>query len=554
MAMKIKEHGYTRDCGYNQLLYPSEAQTRTLLAWLVQKLPRIEEDRGEETLGTHALLNRKMMEKLQMWKTSPWKLPFCCNGQPAKNIYHKKDFQTLGNMSSISSTKEMFDECRNASIFVEPTVLERHALDLIKDSIYASRLQGDVDDDKKRLAMLQGLVRNAISLAKQADSSSSSSSSSQSLQSLITTVNSDGSATKKKLERGGRFAHATEFEQEQTLSVKGTSAHLTINKTGESEEEIALKLAQQQEEERVREEELEMLRKEVADGQAALAAQERVFSNSSSKIRQLESDLAALLSVGERLEQDVLVKKKTLEMLPMAAENIIKLQDICGNNSKHLMKLAQEWESHRKPLLEQLRIKTNTRGKRRERCKDMVEEMKRCREEMVGMIQSLKDKQERIQVYNEEIKSIPKNINRAVYTHRIMDIIASINKQNADISKITDDIRVIQKTISATTSSMQRADAVAEELVFAAANQPKSDSATVETYRRLRTMRSKFEGLIDTVGHIGSQEKQSRLLETKIDREMTRVSANNFERIRSDLDQVLQDNAQIIAQIKRVTK
>lgn len=42
MATKIKELGFLGDCGYNQLLYPVEAQTRGLLNWLVQRLPRTE--------------------------------------------------------------------------------------------------------------------------------------------------------------------------------------------------------------------------------------------------------------------------------------------------------------------------------------------------------------------------------------------------------------------------------------------------------------------------------------------------------------------------------
>lgn len=40
IAAKIKELGYSGDCGYNQLLYPVEHQTRSLINWLVQKLPR----------------------------------------------------------------------------------------------------------------------------------------------------------------------------------------------------------------------------------------------------------------------------------------------------------------------------------------------------------------------------------------------------------------------------------------------------------------------------------------------------------------------------------
>lgn len=40
VAAKIKELGFSPECGYNQLLYPSPAPTRILLTWLIQKLPR----------------------------------------------------------------------------------------------------------------------------------------------------------------------------------------------------------------------------------------------------------------------------------------------------------------------------------------------------------------------------------------------------------------------------------------------------------------------------------------------------------------------------------
>ena len=48
MAQKVKEMGFTADCGYNQLLYPVQAQTRVLLTWLVQRLPRSDDERAED--------------------------------------------------------------------------------------------------------------------------------------------------------------------------------------------------------------------------------------------------------------------------------------------------------------------------------------------------------------------------------------------------------------------------------------------------------------------------------------------------------------------------
>lgn len=91
-------------------------------------------------------------------------------------------------------------------------------------------------------------------------------------------------------------------------------------------------------------------------------------------------------------------------------------------------------------------------------------------------------------------------------------------------------------------------------LFFQAANGPSSDKAMVDTYRRLRMLRSKFDELIATVSKIGQSEKQCRDYETKIDQESTRVSSQNFERISSDLQQVQAENAQLVAQIKAATR
>ena len=55
------------------------------------------------------------------------------------------------------------------------------------------------------------------------------------------------------------------------------------------------------------------------------------------------------------LHVDSETSKKILEMLPNAAENIEKLQGICAASGKRLMELGQEWESHRRGLIDRLR-------------------------------------------------------------------------------------------------------------------------------------------------------------------------------------------------------
>ena len=59
-----------------------------------------------------------------------------------------------------------------------------------------------------------------------------------------------------------------------------------------------------------------------------------------------------------------------------------------------------------------------------------MEEMKSCRAEMSIMVADLKEKQQRAQQLADEMSKLPRNINRTMYTHRIMDIIDRLNKQS----------------------------------------------------------------------------------------------------------------------------
>jgi hypothetical protein len=376
-----------------------------------------------------------------------------------------------------------------------------------------------------------------------------------SLQDIIKSIRSEADRGADS-SRKSRFQAASE-QLEGVGMIGGSSSLTSAARTAEAlagveQEDREVRQARQAQEEQERAAEIEALRLEVQNSSALLQDMERTRINSVSKMRQLESELSSLSVESEALEREILVKKKTLEMAPAALENISRLREICGAGSRKLLQLAQEWETHRRPLVDQLRAKKRDKAQRRVRCRLMADESKRLRDEMVGMVADLKDKQERAEVLAQEVEDLPKNLTRALYTSRILDIINSLSKQNVEIEKITSDIRDIQKTINSTTSALQRADAVAEELIFSAANGPNSSPAMLDTYRRLRLMRTKFEQVIDTVTKIGQQEKLTRDFETKIDAETARMSTNNVTQISHDLVEISNENEQLIAKIKEL--
>jgi hypothetical protein len=75
----------------------------------------------------------------------------------------------------------------------------------------------------------------------------------------------------------------------------------------------------------------------------------------------------------------------------------------------------------------------------------------------------------------------------------------------------------------------------------------------VDAYRRLRDLRARFDDLIAALERIGTLEKSSRDLETKIDQESARVSSNNLEQIENDLQMVVQENVQMVGKLKKAS-
>lgn len=254
----------------------------------------------------------------------------------------------------------------------------------------------------------------------------------------------------------------------------------------------------------------------------------------------------------ESAMKEVLIKTKTLEMLPKAGENAEKLQQVVNASAKKLEDLGTEWEKHRLPLITQLRSKRDGASDRKAKCKLMVEEMKKCRVEMQAMANEVRVKEEAMKLLSEELAKMPKNVNRTLYTYRIMDIISSIAKQKKEINKIISEIANVQKDINATGEKLHRAEALADEKIFSTAKLEanKKDTAMVEAYRHFSDIRAKFDELVTCISDIGKREHDARTLETKTEQLAERVSKNNTERILTDLAQVQEENAGLVSQIR----
>jgi hypothetical protein len=66
----------------------------------------------------------------------------------------------------------------------------------------------------------------------------------------------------------------------------------------------------------------------------------------------------------------------------------------------------------------------------------MVEGMQKMKVEMQGLVEAVRDKEELAKRLISEYDRMPKEVNRAIYTRRIMDLIKQVRKQKQGIAKV----------------------------------------------------------------------------------------------------------------------
>lgn len=535
-ASRLKAMGYKGECGYNELLYPGESSTRPLLTWLVDKLPK---DGGDAGPGAAPLGGRRarLGEAVRAWTAKRWRLPADRGG-----FSRGARFRTFA-----------MDDCPLE--YAAPSLLEAAATRAVQEARREAALERDADE-----LLQEGGGRCApLSGSGAVDLGWGTLGEMPSLKELLASLER---GTETERARLGRLAHAARFDHGGGDDDAGPGRRVAKASGGGDDEppaddgaasaEAAAKARREAAEARVAalKDELRALgeayKKEVGDD----ALIDEKDAATSAELKELRAALAALKDAGAHAEREYTVRRKTLEMLPESEAAILKLAEICGASARKLVDLAREWEGHRVPLVEKIRASRAELRRRKLKAKAMVDEMKRCRGEMNAMVLDVRDKDDRHRLLEERYAAMPKNVNRALYTYRIMDIIKQIAKQKGEITKIVDDIRSVQKENNKIGATLQRTEALADERVFQEANAGGKDPQLVAAYRSLSDLRKLFEKTVTVISETGAKEREARDLDSKKKQLKARVSTANLDKILADLGQVKQENAGLVARLR----
>eukprot|EP01121_Diplochlamys_sp_Union-15-3_P021935 TRINITY_DN9162_c0_g1_i1.p1 TRINITY_DN9162_c0_g1~~TRINITY_DN9162_c0_g1_i1.p1 ORF type:complete len:618 (-),score=124.99 TRINITY_DN9162_c0_g1_i1:15-1868(-) len=541
----LKELGYEPNLSYHNLLYTNEADTRKILMWLQERLPKEDEEDRPTNGDPMSYLNKNIVGEIEylvggknVWAPDFVKAPAIRNQNfydnilplstqdlfsPSSSMYLKDDVNKLPAMTKyLRSFQKPITAQLDQRDIVAPSILEHLSLG------YSQQIEWENEWNANGLD--SGLSTNDYVKVKRENIIKAMNEILQSsYHEHIATAISDQ-------EIFGGKSHGAKTKFGRDLAYRHAQG---LQALGETEEETAKRTQKEREDAQAK---LDDIETQIKDN-------DQKIQNYIQTIRQLQSRIKAesrkILELREKHAQ----LEATFGLLPKAAENIAQLKQLADEASKRLISMATEWEQHRVPPIIKIRETKHKNSTTDDSTKDILEDIKKMRAEMKVKIQQIHAKEERQKQLLEEYKQLNKE-NRSNYTHRILEMVKNVKKQKVEINKILIDTKNLQKDINFSTGTLGRSFTETEELIYKDAS--KKDATASAAYKKLASMNEKFNKLTSTVSETGSVRNNSLNLEDNIDKVTKRASTLNMQRIEEDLKQVKSENEQLVAKIKKL--
>ncbi|CAM2109954.1 unnamed protein product [Caretta caretta] len=556
LAQACQELGYQGEVGYQTFLYSNEPEIRRLLLFLVEKLPRDDAEDARQPAGKSAGLLRAIAAKIKEQLGTPWVPPACrtprlqlLQGTCLLKPFHAHPL-VLPRDSGPVECREFFggflppvsaQPPRPGA--VAPSLLERHAGDLGAQHDWeadwqsqglASRLPPKEYVQWKHQRLRHRLLDQLRQAAPPHGAAGPPQPGAPDLAQMLGLLSAGG--TGGALAKGSRFSRAQRLAHEQDPQelvgqMQAAVETLPSSKTSEQEE-----LVRQAEELAGLQGELRRLEAEMEAVGGEVKVLELSLSQAAAGLCQQR------LALGGR-ERTLRVQRRALELLPEAGRNLAALQLLVEGSAQRLVHLAAQWETRRGPLVDQYRHLRAARHSRQLESTRRVAEIQALHECGRSAAAEARRKEELCRQLLTELEVLPKDVSRAAYTQRILEIVGNIRKQKEEITKILSDTRALQKEINGLTGKLDRTFAVTDELVFKDA---KRDESVRKAYKYLAALHENCSQLIQTIEDAGAIQREIRDLEEQIESEGAKKTLANLERILSDYRALRQENAVLL--------
>ncbi|XP_043829671.1 coiled-coil domain-containing protein 22 [Dromiciops gliroides] len=554
LAQACSDLGYPRELGYQSFLYPSEPDLRQLLLFLAERLPSDPAQESTQPSGESAILLRAVGAQVKELLAEPWVPPGLRPQKqqdcvPLKLLHFQPFILPEANASEGDSEVQEFQggplvppvpaqmpcQAVRAASFLEEHTAQLH--DLPKGDS-----PGDADRACRRYLAPRLVEQLRQSWGQAASSTSGAPRPGRELGDLLFTWE-PGSG--EPWGKGSRFTHAEKFTFAQ--EEKGSCAPPVVPAELPSPLAPLSPTRLEHEVKAGQEAELASLQSRLELVGHSIKEAGTTMKRLTLSTGQVEAEARQdWLSATER-EQARKLKRRAVDLLPDAPSNLAKLQVVVEASAQRVIHLAGQWEKHRVPLLAEYRALKKHRDQREFESSHRVAELQALQECVRVAAAEARRKEGLYKQLMAELETLPGDMARSAYTHRILEIVGSIRKQKEEITKILSDTKLLQKEINALSGKLDRTFAVTDELVFKDA---KKDDSVRKAYKYLAALHENCSQLIQTIEDTGTILREVRDLEEQIETETGKKTLSNLEKILEDYRAVRQENAGLLGRVR----
>lgn len=544
LANLIKQNGYKGDLGYHQLMYPSVNDLRKLFMWLIDTMPKkpISDDDsvGAKALPVEETINRELNSLLQ----ETWFPDFAIKGTAKGLKRHATDLYILhatpvhymakGRKSKVTPGMEKYYTRILGSVSSQVNHKSEIAPSIFEANLSAVSEQKEKENEWNSKGLESNM--NPMAYAKKK---------AENINKLMASI-LRSALSNIETESGKKLSDIS-----MAQSGKGPSSNLGRKRDFTTTADLDMVNVQKLSEEEVqkkREAEIEELQSKLSQLEVRSNEVTSHIKSMHSQLRQLEAMLAQEESKTPGLEKEFRIKKTTYGLLPNAEKNIQQLQELSSQQSLKLIQLAQEWENHRIPLVNQVRILRNQLVNVKDEMKSKITKIKEIQVEIRAIAEEIRAKDEKYREMLEQYAAVQGQVARTYYTDRILEIVKSVKKQKQEIDKVLIDTRNSQKEINNITDTLNRTFLVTDELIYQDAK--KGDNATAkEAYKQTVGLNEAFKKLVKCIEETGQTRNAILNLEGKIQQVKERVGALNFARVEQDLQEIREENQALMQKL-----
>lgn len=169
------------------------------------------------------------------------------------------------------------------------------------------------------------------------------------------------------------------------------------------------------------------------------------------------------------------------------------------------------------------------------------------KKEFKSVLGEIEHKKQILTYMQEEVATLPVDVNRNQYLKRINEIIRSLKMVNTDIRANLDDIKIERESTLSLVKDVQGVDIEVEDLVF---KDTAKEKVSKQIYDEIQNLKKTCDLLVSSAQEENKLKTQIREIQNKLDDFRIKYkNMSEIEKLKTELQQVVNENAKLQAQL-----